>query len=297
MKPNEKKDWIKKLKNIKNYSEAAKESEQLGGTVPDGSYEAVVKSAKLGQSQNGRDQIIIGMEIQNDDEQEGSKIATFPGLDDNSMKFTLAMLRRLGFEIAGDDPSELIDIVDQLNSSGMSVQIKVKDGFCNILNSNEDPHIAGEDEGSEDEEAEESEDDTDGDEDGDDSAEESEEDEDSEDSETEEESEESAPEVAEGVQVTWKGEDKKVKNGEVIEVIEDKNLARVELADGKIVRVNIEKLTVVPKDGEEEENGEDSEEDSEEDSSEEVEVKPRAKAKKVTKVAPVAKKKTAKRRK
>jgi hypothetical protein len=285
MTPNERKDWLKKLKNVKGYEKAVEESKDLGGNLPDGKYTATVKSASLNTSQNGRDQIIIKLQITGDEEQEGAGAVAFHGIDENSLRFTVSMLRRLGFEVEGEDPTELLDIVDQLSKSEMSVNIKVKDGFANILDSNEEDIAitSEEDEGDDDGEShDESEE------------EESEEDETSEEDDSDESSEDN--EVSEGKHVTWKGEDGKKKIGEVIEVLEDKNIARVELEDGKIVRVNIEKLSLIA--GEEEENDsseEEQEEDNEEVEETEEEVLPKKKAaKKVTKVA--QKKKTSKRK-
>lgn len=295
--PNQRKEWAKKLKRIEGYDGHVKESESLGGTVPDGRYEADVTSAEFGTSANGRDQIVVKMKIVNHEEQDDATCATFMGIDATSLKYTLATLRRLGFEIAGDNPEELLDIVEELGKSKMNINIKIKDGFVGILDSN-DVHVSDSENKEEQEEEEEDEQEnvSEEGEDGDS------EDEDSDDEEESEENTDSGEEseISEGDKVTWK-DGKTSKSGEIIEVMEDKNLARIETSEGKIIRVDISKL--VKQEEEEESDDEDNEEDSsEEDDQEEVEEKPvkRSAVKKSVVKKTVAKKsavkKTAKRK-
>jgi hypothetical protein len=273
--PNQKKDWQKKLSKISGWEQAVSDSKTLGGALPAGSYIAKINSAELTESQNGRPQIAIKGEVIDHEEFEGTEFMTFPGLEGNSLKFTLRMLANLGYELEGDDPSQLISIVEELNSSEKEVKIKSDGNFINIIGSNEE-NVEVESENEEEEVVEEeSEEDN-----------EVEEDESSEE-ETEDENDrkDSDSEISEGNTVSWK-EGSKTKTGEVIEVLEDKNVARIETSEGKIIRVEIDKLTVTKK--EKEDASEEETEDIEDE--EEVEEKPKKSSVKKVQVKKSAKK-------
>lgn len=265
--------WEKRLKGLKNYKKSHKEAEDFGSKLPDSRYEAIIGGAKLADSQKGKPQIVVSCKIVDDEEYSDEVVPVFMGLTDSSDKedgrapltFTVNTLKRLGFELSGEDPTELIDAVEELNSSKMRIKLRVNNGYANIDGPSEDS-------GSDD----------------DDSTEEEEEEKPKKgkkasDEEEEEEQGETASEVAEGQKVTWDSNGKE-ETGTVVEVLEEDNIARVEKESGKVSRVPIDKLTVTGDQNDEAEVEE--EEEEQEDEEEEVEEKP----KKVTK-----KKKTSRR--
>lgn len=246
--------WETRLKKMKNYKKSSQEAEDFGSKLPDSRYEAVIQGALLKDSQKGKPQIVVSCKVVDDEEFADVVQSVFMGIADTADKsdgtaplvFTLNALKRLGFELTGEDPSELIDVVEELNTSKMRIKLSIKDGYGRIDGPSEDGGGEEESEEKEDSEEEEKE-------------------------ETEESSEEESPsEVVEGAKVTWdsNGEEKE---GTVIEVLEDANIARVERTDGKISRIPIDKLTVTGDQNEEAE----TEEKSEDEEEEEVEEKPK----------------------
>lgn len=271
--------WEKRLGSLKGYKKAVEEAEELGGKLPDARYTGKIEGAKLADSNAGNPQIVVNGKIVGDEEFEGESFTAFMGLGEQGLRYTLATLKRLGFEIEGDDPKEILDVVESLDSSNMSVVIKVKDGYANISGPAEDVSESKDD--NEDTEEDEEEDDEETKE--DDSEEEEEEE--TEDSEEEEEEKEESKELAEGSKVTWEKDGKK-RTGTIVEILEDNNMARIEKEDGGITRVAMDLLTIVTDDSEEEEQEEIEEEE------EEVEEEKVAKPKKAKPAVKKAKKKS-----
>ena len=258
--------WETRLKKMKNYKKSSQEAEDFGSKLPDSRYEAIIQGALLKDSQKGKPQVVVSCKVVDDEEFADVVQPVFMGLADTSDKadgtaplvFTLNTLKRLGFELTGEDATELIDAVEELNTSKMRIKLSIKDGYGRIDGPSEDGGGEEEESGSEEDEEESPK------KKGKKGAEEE-----------EEETEETSSEIIEGAKVTWdsNGEDKE---GTVIEVLEDDNIARVERTDGKISRVPIDKLTVTETEAEEEAEEETAPEDEEE----EIEEKP---AKKVVK--------------
>ena len=132
------KKYSKVLKRINGYKDAKEDSEELKGfgDIEDGRYQAQIESAELAISQKDRAQINIFGKI-TEGEYEGEQFAAFPGLEGKSLKFTLAMLGRLDYELP-DAADGIEDIVEDLDSNGASVIIVIKNGFCNIEKLNDD---------------------------------------------------------------------------------------------------------------------------------------------------------------
>lgn len=275
--------WAKRVQQIKGYDTAIKDADNIVSGVPDGRYQMRIKSAEFGDSKNGRLQIIVKGEIVNHEEQDGQPLTSFLGLEDKSLSYTAATLKRMGYEMEGDSPEELLDIVDQLGSSNAVANVQVKDGYTNIFGPAED---LGEVEESDNEETEEEEET------------ENEESEDESEEESEEESEDSIKEIVEGSKVKWIGKDKKEKTGEVLEILETENKARVEIDGGGIARIEIDRLSLVETEETEEteeeeipEEPESEEEEENEDGEEDNEKSSKKSRKKVTRKSPVIKKK------
>jgi hypothetical protein len=243
--------WETRLKKMKNYEKSHKEAEDFGSKLPDSRYEAIIQGALLKDSNKGKPQMVVSCKVVDDEEFSDVVQPVFMGLSDTAEKadgtaplvFTLNTLKRLGFELTGEDPTEIIDAVEELNGSKMRIKLSIKDGYGRIDGPSED---GGGEESSEEDS-------------GDKSSEEEEES-------TEKESAEGG-EVTEGAKVTWESNGEE-KEGTVIEVLEDDNIARIEKEDGKISRVPIDKLTVT---GDQNDGAEKSEEEEEE----EVEEKPK----------------------
>lgn len=277
------KNFLARLKSVKGYSQAVKESETSGfETLPDARYEAKIVSAEIGESKSsGRLQAVVRMMIVNHEEFDGQKTAEFLGLEGDGLVITLRKIRVLGFELEGNDPSELLGIVEEIGKSEMIVKIQVKNGFAGIIGkSDEDPYIVNDND--------------------DDSAEA---DDESQEEEESEEVEESKEEVLEGSKVKWTSKDGKEKTGEVIEILDETQMARVE-CDGKIVRIPLASLEVISESSEEVEEEEiveeeeeivddveESEEEEEDTTTRKTKKKPMAKKPAKKEVKKVAKKK------
>lgn len=254
--------WEKRLKSLKNYKKASEEAEELSGRLPDARYTGKINEAKLTDSNAGDPMIMVQLIVEDDEEHEGASQNSFLNLGDNSLRFSIATLKRLGYELEGDDPAEILDAVEDLNKSEMRVTFKVKDGYANILGPIEEGEAEESEEESENEESEE----------------ETEE-------ETEEESEEETEkrELTEGSKVSWE-KDGETRTGTVVEILEEDNIARIKKEDGKVARILIKELSIVEEESEEESEVEEVSEEPEEseEETEEVEEKPK-RTQKVTK--------------
>lgn len=125
-------EWKKRLKRIKDYKVAKEASENLGSKLPDGRYKGKVTSAELAESQSsGREQINIFIKVI-EGEYTDQIVGYFPGLDEKSLQFTLAAIRNLGQEVP-EDPEDIVEVVDQINTDLPEVIFVVKDGWTSIL--------------------------------------------------------------------------------------------------------------------------------------------------------------------
>lgn len=270
--------WEKRLKGLKNYKKSNKEAEDFGSKLPDSRYEAVVQGAKLADSQKGKPQIVVSCKVVDDEEYADVVQSVFMGLTDVADKedgrapltFTVNTLKRLGFELSGEDPTELIDAVEELNSSKMRIKLRVNNGYANIDGPADDAGVDGDGDANEDIDDE-------------DIPKKGKKGKDEDEEEESEEAEESSSEVTEGAQVTWDSNGTE-STGTVIEILEEDNIARVEKENGKISRVPIDKLTVTGDQNDDAKVDEDEEEEKvledEEDEEEEVEEKPKKTTKK-----------------
>lgn len=269
-------NWKSRLAKLKNYKDAKSQSEEISGSqVEDGRYIAKITSCELATSNSsGRDQINMFTEIV-EGEFEGQKPAAFLGLDEQSLRFTLAAISRLGYELS-DDPSDLEEIVKDLNTNKPAILIRIKNGFTNVekLASEEGYQQEAEQEENESEEAEKAT-------------------EDEEVVEEEEAVEEEQEQVAlgEGDQVTWKGKSGEM-TGKITKVLEDEGKALIKAdKDGKTYKVAADLLSPV------EDTSEDVVEEEEE-VEEEVEEEPKKKPAPAKKAAPAkAAKKVVKKKK
>ena len=270
------KQWAKRVQQIKDYDKAVSEADSIVSGVPDGRYQMKIESADFGESKNGRLQVIVKGSIVGHEEQEGENLVSFMGLEGQSLPYTAATLKRLGYEMEGDSPEELLEIISQLGESGVVVNVQVKDGFTNVFGPASD--LGEVSESNEDQEQPE------------------EQPEETESEEEEEESESESPnEVTEGKKVKWTGKDGTDQEGEVLEILEEENKARIEIEGGKIVRIGIDRLSVVETEESEEESDEipeepESEEEEENEDGEEDQEKSSKKSRKVTRKSPVTKK-------
>lgn len=235
--------WEKRLGAMKGYKTAAKEASKMTEGLPDARYTGIISDATMKDSNAGDPMIAVNLKVINDEEYNDENVTSFMNLSDKGTRFTIATLKRLGFELEGDDPSEILDAVEELAKSKMTVTFKVKGGYANIVS----PVDVEEGDAPEAEESE-----------------------DEEESEETEEKEETSGEIAEGSKVSWE-KDGETRTGTVVEILEEDNIARIEKEDGKVTRVSTEKLTLVTDEEESEEEESEEEEEVEEDPKEEVE--------------------------
>ena len=126
--------WEKRLKSLKNYKEEKEKSDSLGSTLPPARYSGRIVSAEMTEASSKDLMIRVNMVVENDEEHDGVEQPSFLNLGEKSLRFSLATLKRLGYELSGDDTSEILDVVEELSDSGMGVNFKVgTSGFANIL--------------------------------------------------------------------------------------------------------------------------------------------------------------------
>lgn len=249
-----KQKFLKLSKKIKNMKEALSDAKKFNSELPDGLFKGRISGADIVTSKNSGDlQIIVNLMVVDHEEYEGLKAVSFMGIEGDRLSWTLGTLIRLGFEIEGD-VEDIYTAVEELNSSNMIVSFEQKNGFANIKkNLNEEIE-----EDEDDSESIMSEDDGD--------VEERDEDAEEEDEETEEEEddEDESLEISEGDLVSWSNKKGKTLTGEVIEILEDDNSARVETAEGKILTIEYDKLSLLDEEPEEIEDEEEEIEEEEE---------------------------------
>jgi cobalamin biosynthesis protein CobT len=267
-------DFKKLLANAnKTWKKAAKrvgEDEGPGfAEIPDGRYTAQLVSAKLAQSNAGRLQIDYAWKIQ-DGEYEGKTKHAYQGLESEDNLYYMGRdLIRLGYE-APDSLEDLPDILEDISKAQPigTITLQSKGDFQNvyirkIFKSDEEEEETDGDEDVEDEETEEVEEEAEEEEEADEETEEEEEAEeeeeeeaDEEEADEEEEEEESDEEADEeddedvvdleiGMRViaeTAKGREA----GAVVGILEKEQKVRVELDNGKTVRVDVDKIEVEP---------------------------------------------------
>jgi len=251
-------NWKARLGKIKNFKKAKEEAAELGTSFEDGRYKARITEAKLAESQSsGREQINLPFEIL-DGEYQGQKGFTSLGLDDKSLRFSLAAIEKMGYDLP-EEAEEIVDTVNDINNDQPEVVIQVKNGFSNIVGKVEaEDEIGGgsdEDEGGEE---------------GEEEAEEGEE------SEEEESGDDAEVSIGSKVSFTWKGEEM---TGEVVEIREKEGKIVVRTDDKKKYPVKAENASLVQETEESEE--EETEEEEEEAPAKKKASKPVAK-KKVT---------------
>lgn len=268
-------NWASRLNKLQNYQTALESSKELfEPNLPDGRYQAKITNAEISESKTSkRLQIVIDLEVVDHPELEGETCKSFAGLEGDSLGYTLAMLSRLGYE-PSDDPKDLESLVLEISKSDMIVNIRVKDGFTNIMDKAEGQEGEGKAEDNESEET----------------VQEEPEEEVAE--EQEEAEEETSGEIVEGTLVQWKSKATgKNVQGEVIEIMEESNQARIDVGDGKIFKVSMDILEIISS-SESEEETEESEESEEVEEEEEQEEKPKkSRVKQIKKTKKINKKK------
>lgn len=125
-------NWKQRLSKIKDFSAAKTAADELaGGSVPDGQYAVKPTSIELAESQgSGREQINFFTEVL-EGEFAGHRIGCFHGLDEKGLRFTIAMLRSLGFEI--EEPEQIVDAVESLGQDLPELLVRVKNGYGSVL--------------------------------------------------------------------------------------------------------------------------------------------------------------------
>lgn len=236
---------LKKAKSLWNKAKEMKPD--FDNVVPDGVYVGKITKAEVGESQSsGRLQVGFAAQISGG-EYKGEKVYWYSGLKtEQNFMYLQRDIVRLGKQVPADI-NDLTDILEEIQKEKPSIRFKVKtDGeFQNVrilkaLNADEAPE---EDETTdaepEDEEAPE-----------DVQPEEEDEKEEKEEAEVEVEEEEveedEAPTLDVGTRVAFdfKGEEFV---GEVTELVDDGEVARIKADDGKKYKIKIEKLRPAPK--------------------------------------------------
>lgn len=124
------KQWKARLGKMANFNQAKKDSEKLGENLPDGRYRVVLEKVELAESKtSGREQINFFGKVK-DGEFDGENCNFYPGLDDKSLHFTIAALRKLGFDI--DEAEEIVDAVESLNAELPEIFVQVSKGYTNV---------------------------------------------------------------------------------------------------------------------------------------------------------------------
>ncbi len=153
--------------------------------VPDSVYDCRIDTATVGKAKGSkRLQIVYGLTIANGD-QAGRKLGKYDGLEtEENLEWAKGTLASLDADVP-DDISELPDILESLQGTGVEVTVKTKDEFQNVYfngpidleddDDEEEDEVEDEDEEEEDEEEEDDDEDEDEDDDDDDEEEEEEE--------------------------------------------------------------------------------------------------------------------------
>lgn len=123
--------FAKRLAKMKKGWDAGKENPvQFGSNLPDGMYNFRVKSAELGESNNGRLQIDYAFEV-TEGEMKGEVHHEYDGLDrEEGMQWVQKRIADLGQEVP-DDITEIEAVVAKINKSGFQFRgrIRTKDDY------------------------------------------------------------------------------------------------------------------------------------------------------------------------
>jgi preprotein translocase subunit YajC len=220
----------KDKKELQKNWEGAEESG--GGDLPDGTYQFKIKGARFHMTEKGKPQFKTKIEVVGGDEEfQGKELEVNDNLETSeNMGWFKRKLRRLNIEVP-ESVDEITDgdVADAMEGKVFEGQVKTKNDFMNVYVNR--LIVDGEGKGSHEEEED-----------------------DDDDKKGKNKKDESSNEIEEGSRVTWGGG----KEGEVIEIDEDDEEARVRKDDDTVVRVALNKLELVEKEEEEKEEEEES---------------------------------------
>ena len=236
--------YAKRLKKLKGqWKDSVEGADELGSSLPAGTYVFELKAAEVVESTNGNLQVQWDFEVQ-EGEEKGTMLRQWDGIEgDDRLRWLRLRYRTLGIP-EPEDISETEEAVTEAAGKGIKFRGRVKiteDGFTNLRVQKllESGYESDDDDGEPEEDSDDSSDDEPEEDSGDDEPEEDSSDE----PEPEEEAEEEEVSLAEGMVVTIKIKGKKTK-GKIVGFADDDTKAQVKIGT-KTYKVKIDNVDPV----------------------------------------------------